>query len=79
MKSYFEEIGGTYTRVDHFLIPNLMPEGQMEWVRRMNSIRSRAEEFVQHDLIYACSGIYASCGQASNPIAAALYHCILHP
>ena len=25
---------------------------QMEWVRRMNSIRSRAEEIVIHDLIY---------------------------
>ena len=25
---------------------------QMEWVRRMNSIHSRAEETVLHDLIY---------------------------
>ena len=25
---------------------------QMEWVRRMNSIRSRAEEIVQQELIY---------------------------
>ena len=25
---------------------------QMEWVRRMNSIRSRAEEIVLHELIY---------------------------
>ena len=25
---------------------------QMEWVRRMNSIRSRAEELVMHDLVY---------------------------
>ena len=25
---------------------------QMEWVRRMNSIRSRAEEIVLNDLIY---------------------------
>ena len=25
---------------------------QMEWVRRMNSIRSRAEEVVLHDIIY---------------------------
>ena len=116
MKSYFEENGGTYTRVGDFLIPDLaleeQPESQigkygrmrleylkkwkkslyndlvlsgklqqhlldidrdareefetivrqaakaegvneelkkqdqMEWVRRMNSIRSRAEEFV---------------------------------
>ena len=26
---------------------------QMEWVRRMNSIRNRAEEVVLHDLVYA--------------------------
>ena len=25
---------------------------QLEWVRRMNSIRNRAEEIVKHDLIY---------------------------
>ena len=25
---------------------------QMEWVRRMNSIRNRAEEIVRHELIY---------------------------
>lgn len=29
----------------------LKREDQMEWVRRMNSIRSRAEEFVRVDLI----------------------------
>ena len=122
MKSYFEEHGGTYTRVGDFLIPDLVledqPEGQigkygrmrleylkkwkkslyndlllsgklqqhlldinrdaqeefeiivrqtakaegvteelkrqdqMEWVRRMNSIRDRADEFIRHDLIY---------------------------
>ena len=123
MKSYFEEQGGTYTRVGGFLIPDLVldeqPEGwigkygimrqeylkmwkkslyndlllsgklqqhlldidrdareefetivrqtakaegvteelkkqnQMEWVRRMNSIRNRAEEIVRNDLIYS--------------------------
>ncbi len=26
---------------------------QMEWVRRMNSIRNRAEEMVLHELVYA--------------------------
>ena len=122
MKSYFEERGGTYSRVGDFLIPDLVleeqPEGwigkygimrqeylkkwkkslyndlllsgklqqhlldinrdaqeefetivrqtakaegvteelkrqdQMEWVRRMNSIRNRADEFIRHDLIY---------------------------
>ena len=122
MKSYFEQRGGTYSRVGDFLIPDLVleeqPEGwigkygimrqeylkkwkkslyndlllsgklqqhlldinrdaqeefetivrqtakaegvteelkrqdQMEWVRRMNSIRNRADEFIRHDLIY---------------------------
>ena len=26
---------------------------QMEWVRRMNSIRNRAEEMVLHELVFA--------------------------
>ena len=30
----------------------LKASDQMEWVRRMNSIRSRAEEIVLNDLIY---------------------------
>ena len=30
----------------------LKKQDQMEWVRRMNSIRDRADEFVKHDLIY---------------------------
>ena len=30
----------------------LKAENQMEWVRRMNAIRSAAEEVVLHDLIY---------------------------
>ncbi len=31
----------------------LKRKDQMEWVRRMNNIRSRAEEFVRSDLIYS--------------------------
>ena len=31
----------------------LKAENQMEWVARMNSIRSRAEEMILNDLIYA--------------------------
>lgn len=31
----------------------LKREDQMEWVRRMNNIRSRAEEIVRSDLIYS--------------------------
>ena len=30
----------------------LKKQDQMEWVRRMNSIRDRAEEIVRNDLIY---------------------------
>lgn len=30
----------------------LKRQDQMEWVRRMNNIRSRAEEIVRNDLIY---------------------------
>ena len=122
MKSMFEEMGGTYTQVGDFLLPNLYSESreeyhigkygrirkrylkehrpilfsnmllsgkldqhlaeidraciermdlltrqmakqegvteklkaadQMEWVRRMNSIQSRAEEIVLHELVY---------------------------
>ncbi len=31
----------------------LKKQNQMEWVRRMNSIRNRAEEIVRNDLIYS--------------------------
>lgn len=31
---------------------NLKATDQMEWVRRMNNIRSRAEEIILHELIY---------------------------
>ena len=31
----------------------LKKRDQMEWVRRMNNIRNRAEAFVKHDLIYS--------------------------
>lgn len=30
----------------------LKAENQLEWVRQMNNIRSRADEIVLHDLIY---------------------------
>ena len=30
----------------------LKRQDQMEWVRRMNSIRDRADEFIRHNLIY---------------------------
>ena len=31
---------------------NLKADNQMEWVARMNNIRSRATEIVNHDIIY---------------------------
>ena len=31
----------------------LKADNQMEWVARMNNIRSRATEIVNHDIIYA--------------------------
>ena len=31
----------------------LKKQNQMEWVRRMNSLRNRAEEIVRNDLIYS--------------------------
>ena len=33
---------------------------QMEWVRRMNSIRNRTEEIVLHELVYAEEAKYAN-------------------
>ena len=50
------------TRLDIIEIAMMRQEGvtealkaadQMEWVRRMNSIHSRAEEIVLHELVYA--------------------------
>ena len=37
---------------DEGVSEELKAANQMEWVRRMNNIRSRAEEVVKHDLIY---------------------------
>lgn len=34
------------------VIEQLKADNQMEWVARMNNIRSRATEIVNHDLIY---------------------------
>lgn len=34
------------------VIERLKAENQMEWVARMNNIRSRATEIVNHDIIY---------------------------
>ena len=59
MKSLFEEMGGTYRQEGDYLIPNLAlpdePEyqiGKYRRMRRMNSMRSRAEEIVLTELVY---------------------------
>jgi hypothetical protein len=64
-KSIFEEMGGTYEIQGDYLIPcltlqaekenvteKLKAEDQMTWVARMNNIRSRVTEIVNHDIIY---------------------------
>ena len=55
----------TFMRVDMFfelvkqlaaregVTERLKAQDQMLWVQRMNNIRDRAMEFVNHDLIYA--------------------------
>ena len=39
-------------KVQEGVTETLKAADQMEWVRRMNSIQSRAEEFVLHELVY---------------------------
>ena len=64
-KSIFEVMGGTYEIQGDYLIPcltlqaekenvteKLKAEDQMTWVARMNNIRSRVTEIVNHDIIY---------------------------
>ena len=38
--------------LDEGVTEHLKAENQMEWVQRMNSIRNRATEIVNHELIY---------------------------
>ena len=59
MKSLFEEMGGTYRQEGDYLIPNLALPDEPEYqigkygrTRRMNSIRSRAEEIVLTEPVY---------------------------
>ena len=37
---------------EEYLTEQLKADNQMEWVARMNNIRSRATEIVSHDIIY---------------------------
>ena len=52
----------TYTQQGDFLLPDLKLSEQPKveigifgklWVKKMNSIRNRAEEIVNHELIYS--------------------------
>ncbi len=60
MKSLFEETSGTYRQMGDYFIPNLvLPDdgnyqiGKYGRMRRMNSIRNRAEEIILTELVYA--------------------------
>ncbi len=63
LNAHLEEIDGQANEmIEHLTAQMAAAEGvseqlkaadQMEWVRRMNSIKSRAEEIVLHNLIYA--------------------------
>ncbi|MCI9589363.1 MAG: TnpV protein [Lachnospiraceae bacterium] len=60
MKSLFEETSGTYRQMGDYFIPNLvLPNdgnyqiGKYGRMRRMNSIRNRAEEIILTELVYA--------------------------
>lgn len=60
MKSLFEETGGTYRQMGDYFIPNFVLSddgnyqiGKYGRMRRMNSIRNRAEEIILTELVYA--------------------------
>ena len=40
-------------KTDEGITEQLKAENQLEWVRRMNNIRHRATEIINHELIYA--------------------------
>ena len=46
------ENGIRYRLAGDYYLPMLKARDQMEWVRRINSIRSRAEEVVLRELVY---------------------------
>ena len=51
-KEEFETIVQQTTKAEG-VTEKLKKQDQMEWVRRMNNIRDRADEFVRQDLIYS--------------------------
>ena len=53
LEDHLKEIGDAAEEMFERLVEQMKKaENQMEWVGRMNSIRSRAEEIVLNDLIY---------------------------
>ena len=44
----------------------LKASDQMLWVQSMNSIRSRAEEIIKHELIYPAYFVRSACGSLSR-------------
>ena len=53
LEEHLKEIGEAAEEMFERLVEQMKKaENQMEWVGRMNSIRSRAEEIVLNDLIY---------------------------
>ena len=53
LEDHLKEIGEAAEEMFERLVEQMKKaENQMEWVGRMNSIRSRAEEIVLNDLIY---------------------------
>ena len=54
MKKYItdENTGISYTLVSDVYIPNLVSTDMMSWVRKMNNIRNRAMEIVNHEFIF---------------------------
>ena len=57
-KTIFEQMGGTYTQVGDYYLPNLQipeqlkAENQMLWMHQMNNIHNRVMEIINTDLIY---------------------------
>ena len=49
---YFDRLTSQMAKAEN-VTEALKAENQLEWVQRMNSIRTRANEIVLHDLVYA--------------------------
>ena len=54
MKCHYDQLAALTRQLaaDEGVTESLKVRDQMEWLRRMNSIRNRAEEIVKNELIY---------------------------